>query len=114
MRIAQVAPLYENVPPTGYGGTERVIAGLCDGLVAAGHDVTLFATGRSQTSARLESFIEEPLRERMDAEEMAAVSPHLHLRMLTDIYGRATSSTSSTPTPTCGRSRSPSCPTRRR
>ena len=33
MRIAQVAPLYENVPPTGYGGTERVIAGLCDGLV---------------------------------------------------------------------------------
>ena len=89
MRIAQVAPLYENVPPTGYGGTERVIAGLCDGLVEAGHDVTLFATGRSQTSARLESFIEEPLRERMDAEEMAEVSPHLHLRMLTDIYSRS-------------------------
>ena len=89
MRIAQVAPLYENVPPTGYGGTERVIAGLCDGLVEAGHDVTLFATGRSHTSARLESFIEAPLRERMDAEEMAEVSPHLHLRMLTDIYSRS-------------------------
>ena len=89
MRIAEVAPLYENVPPTGYGGTERVIAGLCDGLVELGHEVTLFATGRSQTSARLESFIDEPLRERMDAEEMAAVSPHLHLKMLTDIYGRS-------------------------
>jgi glycosyltransferase involved in cell wall biosynthesis len=88
MRIAQVAPLYENVPPTGYGGTERVIAGLCDGLVAAGHDVTLFATGRSRTSARLESCIEAPLRERMDAEEMAAIGPHLHLRMLSDIYRR--------------------------
>ena len=89
MRIAQVAPLYENVPPTGYGGTERVIAGLCDGLVAAGHDVTLFATGRSHTSARLDSFIEAPLRERMDAEELAAVAPHLHLKMLTDIYARS-------------------------
>ena len=89
MRIAQIAPLYENVPPTGYGGTERVIAGLCDGLVAAGHDVTLFATGRSQTSARLVSFIEAPLRERMDAEEMAELGPHLHMRMLTDIYARS-------------------------
>ncbi len=88
MRIAQVAPLYENVPPSGYGGTERVIAGLCDGLVAAGHDVTLFATGRSRTSARLQSFVEAPLRERMDPEELAEVSPHLHLRMLADIYGR--------------------------
>jgi glycosyltransferase involved in cell wall biosynthesis len=89
MRIAQVAPLYENVPPTGYGGTERVIAGLCDGLVELGHDVTLFATGHSRTSARLESFIDAPLRERMDAKEMAAKSPHLHLRMLADIYGRS-------------------------
>ena len=44
MRIAQLAPLYEDVP-TAYGGTERVIADLCDGLTAAGHDVTLFATG---------------------------------------------------------------------
>jgi glycosyltransferase involved in cell wall biosynthesis len=89
MRIAQVAPLYENVPPTGYGGTERVIAGLCEGLVAVGHDVTLFATGRSRTSARLESFVEAPLRERMDAEELAVVGPHLHLRMLADVYGRS-------------------------
>jgi glycosyltransferase involved in cell wall biosynthesis len=89
MRIAQIAPLYENVPPSGYGGTERVIAGLCDGLVASGHDVTLFATAASSTSARLESVVEAPLRERMDAEEMAEAAPHLHLRMLTEIYGRA-------------------------
>ena len=89
MRIAQVAPLYENVPPSGYGGTERVIAGLCDGLVAAGHDVTLFASGRSRTKARLESFVEAPLRQRMNARELAEVGPHLHLRMLTDVYARA-------------------------
>jgi glycosyltransferase involved in cell wall biosynthesis len=88
LRIAQAAPLYENVPPSGYGGTERVIAGLCDGLVAAGHDVTLFATGGSRTAARLEPVVDAPLRERMTAEEMAEVSPHLHLRMLSDIYAR--------------------------
>ena len=45
MRIAQIAPLYEAVPPGLYGGTERVIAALCDGLVDRGHDVTLFAAG---------------------------------------------------------------------
>jgi glycosyltransferase involved in cell wall biosynthesis len=89
LRIAQVAPLYEDVPPTGYGGTERVIAGLCDGLVADGHDVTLFATGGSRTSARLVPTIEVPLRKRMNAEEMADVAPHLHLRMLSEVYARA-------------------------
>ena len=47
MRIAQVAPLYEAVPPGTYGGTERVIAGLCDGLVAQGHEVTLGRTGEA-------------------------------------------------------------------
>ena len=89
LRIAQVAPLYENVPPTGYGGTERVIAGLCDGLVAVGHDVTLFAAGGSHTTARLEAVVDAPLRERMTADEMTEVSPHLHLRMLSDIYSRS-------------------------
>jgi glycosyltransferase involved in cell wall biosynthesis len=53
MRIAQVAPLHESVPPEGYGGTERVVAYLTDALVAQGHDVTLFASGDSATSARL-------------------------------------------------------------
>ena len=45
MRIAQVAPLYESVPPVLYGGTERVVAWLTDALVDMGHQVTLFASG---------------------------------------------------------------------
>lgn len=53
MRIAQVAPLYESVPPRGYGGTERVVAWLTEELVRQGHDVTLFASGDSLTSATL-------------------------------------------------------------
>ena len=54
MRIAQVAPLAESVPPRLYGGTERVIAWLTDELVELGHDVTLFATADSRTRATLE------------------------------------------------------------
>ena len=53
MRIAQVAPLSEAVPPKLYGGTERVIHWLTEELVALGHDVTLFASGDSLTSAKL-------------------------------------------------------------
>jgi glycosyltransferase involved in cell wall biosynthesis len=53
MRIAQVAPLYESVPPRLYGGTERVVSYLTEELVRLGHDVTLFASGDSVTSARL-------------------------------------------------------------
>src|SRR5438552_32366 len=53
MRIAQVAPLYESVPPKSYGGTERVVSYLTEELVRLGHDVTLFASGDSETSARL-------------------------------------------------------------
>lgn len=53
MRIAQVAPLNEAVPPRFYGGTERVVSYLTEELVALGHDVTLFASGDSVTSARL-------------------------------------------------------------
>jgi glycosyltransferase involved in cell wall biosynthesis len=53
MRIAQVAPLYESVPPRLYGGTERVISYLTEELVGLGHDVTLFASGDAQTTARL-------------------------------------------------------------
>src|SRR5437763_13947986 len=53
MRIAQVAPLAESVPPKLYGGTERVIAWLTEELVELGHDVTLFASGDSVTRARL-------------------------------------------------------------
>jgi glycosyltransferase involved in cell wall biosynthesis len=53
MRIAQVAPLNERVPPPLYGGTERVVSYLTEALVRLGHDVTLFASGDSETSARL-------------------------------------------------------------
>src|SRR4030095_5302186 len=53
MRIAQVAPLYESVPPKCYGGTERIVSYLTEELVDQGHDVTLFASGDSVTDARL-------------------------------------------------------------
>ena len=49
MRIAQVAPLIESVPPEGYGGTEAVVSYLTEELVRQGHDVTLFASGDSKT-----------------------------------------------------------------
>ena len=55
MRIAQIAPLFEAVPPRLYGGTERVVYSLTEALVAMGHDVTLFASGDSITSAKLEA-----------------------------------------------------------
>src|ERR1700760_4872950 len=53
MRIAQISPLFEAVPPKLYGGTERVISFLTEELVEMGHDVTLFATGDSVTSGSL-------------------------------------------------------------
>ena len=89
VRIAQIAPLFESVPPQGYGGTERVIAALCDGLTEAGHDVTLFAADSSSTLARLEPMVSAPLRTRMSRAEMIDVAPHLHLRMLAEAYARA-------------------------
>lgn len=62
MRIAQVAPLTEAVPPKLYGGTERVVHWLTEELVALGHDVTLFASGDSHTSGRLEATWPKALR----------------------------------------------------
>lgn len=61
MRIAQVAPPLQSVPPDAYGGTERVVATLCDELVRRGHDVTLFAPGDSRTLARLEPTVDQAL-----------------------------------------------------
>ncbi|HZQ49933.1 MAG TPA: glycosyltransferase family 4 protein [Candidatus Dormibacteraeota bacterium] len=61
MRIAQLAPLYVPVPPTDYGGTERIVYTLTEELVNRGHDVTLFAAGGSKTSARLLESAPEPL-----------------------------------------------------
>lgn len=63
LRIAQIANMAEKVPPQGYGGTERVIFALTEELVKRGHQVTLFASGDSQTSARLVSIFPKSLRE---------------------------------------------------
>jgi glycosyltransferase involved in cell wall biosynthesis len=62
MKIAQIAPLWERVPPPAYGGIELVVGLLTDELVARGHDVTLFASGDSITSAKLESIHPQALR----------------------------------------------------
>src|SRR5688572_30708874 len=62
MKIAQVAPLFESVPPKAYGGTERVVSWLTEALVEQDHDVTLFASGDSVTSARLVPICERSLR----------------------------------------------------
>ena len=62
MHIAQIAPLTEAIPPKLYGGTERVVSWLTDELVSLGHDVVLFASGDSHTSAKLESCWPKALR----------------------------------------------------
>lgn len=62
MKIAQIAPLFESVPPKMYGGTERVVSFLTEELVSRGHEVTLFASGDSATAARLVSPTSQPLR----------------------------------------------------
>ena len=62
MRIAQVSPLYEAVPPRFYGGTERVVAHLTDALVDLGHEVTLFASAEARTKARLIPVRDEAIR----------------------------------------------------
>lgn len=89
MRIAQIAPLYETVPPLAYGGTERVVAGLCNQLVYRGHHVELFAAQGSATAADLTEVVDAPLRTTMTANQLIDVAPHLHLKMLADIFRRA-------------------------
>jgi glycosyltransferase involved in cell wall biosynthesis len=82
MRIAQVAPLYESVPPKLYGGTERVVSSLTEELVAQGHDVTLYASGDSVTSARLMAMCPESLRLAPDSKDHIA---H-HILMLDQVF----------------------------
>ncbi|MBC7800584.1 MAG: glycosyltransferase family 4 protein [Gemmatimonadaceae bacterium] len=77
MRIAQIAPLHEAVPPKLYGGTERVVSFLTEELVAQGHDVTLFASGDSVTSAKLESIWPRALR--LDPAIRDPIAPHMLL-----------------------------------
>ncbi|WP_395676631.1 glycosyltransferase family 4 protein [Inquilinus sp.] len=85
MRIAQVAPLFEAVPPKLYGGTERVVSFLTEEFVALGHDVTLFASGDSVTSAKLEP--SWPRAMRLDASVRDWIAPHMH--MLEQVYRRS-------------------------
>ncbi len=77
MRIAEIAPLTESVPPRLYGGTERVVAYLTEELIAMGHDVTLFASGDSRTSANLEAVWPQALR--LDPEIRDWLAPHMLL-----------------------------------
>jgi len=85
MHIAQVAPLTEAVPPKLYGGTERVISWLTEELIALGHEVTLFASGDSVTSAKLEAMWPRALR--LDG---AVRDPNaLHMMMLERVYQNA-------------------------
>jgi glycosyltransferase involved in cell wall biosynthesis len=89
MRIAQVAPMYEAVPPHLYGGTERVVSYLSEELVRRGHEVTLFASGDSRTSARLSPSIDRSMRERFSLQEMQELAIPLHLAMLGEVFQRA-------------------------
>jgi glycosyltransferase involved in cell wall biosynthesis len=85
MRIAQIAPLTESVPPRLYGGTERVVSFLTEELVAMGHDVTLFASGDSCTSAELAAVW--PCALRFDTALRDAIAPHM--LMLEQVSRRA-------------------------
>ncbi|HBJ82876.1 MAG TPA: glycosyl transferase [Verrucomicrobiales bacterium] len=87
MRIAQVSPLYESVPPRGYGGTERVVSYLTEELVRLGHDVTLFASGDSETQARLVPCCPRSLR--LDSQCVDSL-PH-HFLMLERVFAVADS-----------------------
>lgn len=77
MEIAQVAPLYESVPPKYYGGTERVVSHLTEALVQKGHRVTLFASGDSDTSAQLVSVCPRALR--LDEDTVDTLAHHILL-----------------------------------
>ena len=82
MRIAQVAPLFESVPPALYGGTERVISYLTEELVRQGHEVVLYASGDSRTSAELRASIPKAIR--LDESSVDGVAPHV--RLLEQVY----------------------------
>ncbi|MES1164220.1 MAG: glycosyltransferase family 4 protein [Verrucomicrobiota bacterium] len=85
MRIAQVSPLYESVPPKLYGGTERVVYFLTEALLDLGHEVTLFASGDSRTRARLVPVTPTALR--LDDNCRDLIAPHL--RLIEEVMRRA-------------------------
>ena len=86
MKIAQIPPLYEAVPPRLYGGTERVVAQLCEALVDLGHDVTLFASADARTRATL-----VPVRDQAIRLDEAPLKSDLaaHMTMLAEVRERA-------------------------
>jgi glycosyltransferase involved in cell wall biosynthesis len=85
MKIAQIAPLFESVPPRLYGGTERVVSWLTEALVSLGHDVTLFASGDSVTNARLVPVCRKALRLDPDC-----VDPVVHhVLMMEEVFSQA-------------------------
>jgi glycosyltransferase involved in cell wall biosynthesis len=85
MRIAQIAPLTEAIPPKLYGGTERIVSFLTEELVALGHDVTLFASGDAETSAQLDAVWPRALRLDPSVRDPMA----LHMLMLERVRQRA-------------------------
>ena len=85
MKIAQIAPLNEAVPPRFYGGTERVVAYLCDALVEMGHDVTLFASAEARTRAKLAPMRDQAIR--LDACPLTC-DVAAHLNMLDEVRKR--------------------------
>jgi glycosyltransferase involved in cell wall biosynthesis len=85
LKIAQLAPLYESVPPKLYGGTERVVSYLTEALLARGHKVTLFASGDSTCRAPLHAGWPTALR----LDGLGRLGPSYQLRMLSDVYERA-------------------------
>ncbi len=87
MRIAQVSPLAECVPPRTYGGTERIVSYLTEALIGLGHDVTLFAAGGSRTSASLRVCSESALRDSPSCYEPIAS----HLLMMRRVLKEAAS-----------------------
>ncbi len=85
MKIAQIAPLYESVPPRLYGGTERVVSFLTEELVEQGHEVTLFASGDSRTQAELFPVVEQALRLGQGCRDPLS----WHIQLLDEIARRA-------------------------
>jgi glycosyltransferase involved in cell wall biosynthesis len=84
LRIAQLAPLYERIPPKLYGGTERVVSYVTEELANRGHEVTLFAAGDADTAAHLSAGCPRALR----LEGKPELGVCLQLPMISDIYGR--------------------------
>ena len=83
MRIAQIAPLFESVPPKLYGGTERVVSALVEELVGQGHEVTLYASGDSETNAELVPLTDQALR--LQGDKIRDPLAH-HVRALETVF----------------------------